>query len=183
MKTIKDLTCCRGADYWVNTCASALPGLFLPLGSGCVSELDHTQLGASPLAHWWTRPGWVPRLRRLHSHADARTLFLPLRTMTESRASGGRLTLELFCRRILFSWFSPMQIEWTSPPTTPTPRVFSHSSLHTLAQSSLVKLAEAFMFLSWSDGLICWFQDTFWFAQFSKCCKSCSSVYNLCNLF
>lgn len=179
MKIVKDLTCCRRAANWASACASPLPGLFLPLGSGCVSELDHTQLGASPLAHWWTRPGWVPRLRRRHSHADAHTLFLLLRTMTESRVSGDGLTLELFCRQILFSWFPRCKLSGLQHPPTPTPRVFSHSSLHTSAQSSLVKLAEAFLFLSWSNGLICWFQDTFWFAQFWKCCKSYSSVYNL----
>lgn len=112
--------------------------------------------GTSLLAHWWTRLGRVPRFSVARTHAF--TLWhLLLQAITESRASGGGgggLSLELLCGRNSFSWFS----KWVESTPSGT---FHSPSLHTWAQSSLVISVEAFLFLSWSDALKCWFLGKF----------------------
>lgn len=114
--------CCCCATQW-----SVLWRLVdcTPPGSGCVSEPDPAaQSGTSLLVHWWT-PAWLSAssrsFPRVCSYRNA--VCELLHAITESSASGGSLSLELFCRS---NFIHQTQVYF------PPPRDFARS-LHTSA--------------------------------------------------
>lgn len=119
-----------------------------PPGSGHVSEpgLDHTEpvgVGLGPPCSLTDGPGLGGCTHAILTLTLSRFL-LQLCALTESRARGGGLSLELFWRRSSFPRFSDAHAVSGVHPLRD-----SHSqSLHTSAQSPLVRSVEAFLFLS-----------------------------------
>lgn len=79
--------------------------------------------------------GWVPRLGRFHACVLIETVCELLHAITESRASGGSLSLELFCRS---NFIHQTQVYF------PPPRDFARS-LHTSALTSRVSLVDVLL--------------------------------------